>query len=336
MIAAALIALLTLAISLSVTGLVRSYALGRDLMDHPNDRSSHTVPTPRGGGLAILVAIAAGVAVAWAAGAIPLQMGVTLVTGMGVLGAVGWLDDARGVPPLTRFVIHVLVGGGTVAAVGGFPILHLGDLEITLGYVGSVLATLGVVWAINLFNFMDGIDGIAGSQAVLIFGVAAALLFSRGAVSLALVAAIFASANLGFLVWNWPPAKIFMGDVGSGAVGYLVAALALMADRERSVPVVVFAILGGVFIFDATVTLVRRSVRGKHPAEAHRDHAYQRMTRAWGGHSPVTLAAAVITLLLSGFAAVSVLNPRLLPASGLAAVLVLSGVMLAAERRSPM
>ena len=332
----ALIALLTLAVSLVATGMVRRFALEGKLIDYPNDRSSHTVPTPRGGGLGILVAIATGMVVAGAAQAIPLWTGVTLFAGMSVLGMIGWVDDARGVPPLIRLVLHLIVGGLTVFFVGGFPTLLLGDVEVELGIFGSVIATVGVMWAINLFNFMDGIDGIAGSQAVLIFGVSGILLLVQGSFALCLLAVIFASASLGFLAWNWPPAKVFMGDVGSGVMGYLVAALALMADRDRAVPVIVFAMVGGVFIYDTTVTLLRRLLRGKRPAEAHRDHAYQRMTRAWGRHLPVTLAAAAITLFLSGLAFISVLSPRLLPACGVVAIGLLSGVMVAAERRFPM
>lgn len=332
----ALIALLTLAVSVVATGVVRQYALKRKLMDYPNDRSSHTVPTPRGGGLGILVAAATGVVVAGVARAIPILPGMTLLVGMSVLGLIGWIDDARGVPPLIRLALHLLVGGVTVLFIGGFPTLLFGGVEVELGIFGSVIATVGVVWAINLFNFMDGIDGIAGSQAVLIFGFSGIILLVQGSSALSFLAIIFASASLGFLAWNWPPAKVFMGDVGSGVLGYLVAVLALMADRDRAMPVIVFAMIGGVFIFDATVTLLRRLLRGKRPAEAHRDHAYQRMTRVWGRHLPVTLAAAVITLVLSGLAFISVLSPQLLPACSVAALGLLGGVMVAAERRFPM
>ena len=333
---AALIGSLTAAISLAVTGLVRGYALRRRFLDHPNERSSHSVPTPRGGGLAILVSATVGAAAALGLGIVPRVVTLTLIAGMIALGLVGWFDDARGVRPGIRFVIQLVVSAATVTALGGFRTLYLGSHEMPVGFSGGVIATMGIVWAINLFNFMDGIDGIAGSQAVLIFGFGAVLLFARAASGLGLLALIFAAASLGFLAWNWPPAKIFMGDVGSGPLGYLIAGLALASDRERSVSLLVFSMLGGVFIFDATVTLLRRLIRGKRPYEAHRDHAYQRMSRAWGRHLTVTIAAAGITVVLSALAAVAVFNPRLLAPSGIAAFILLGALMIAAERRAPM
>jgi Fuc2NAc and GlcNAc transferase len=253
-----------------------------------------------------------------------------------ILGLVGWLDDARGVRPSVRLATHIAVSAATVIALGGYPTLHLGSHDFSVGIGGGVLATIGIVWAINLFNFMDGIDGIAGSQAVLIFGASAWLLSARGSPGLSLLALIFAAASLGFLIWNWPPAKIFMGDVGSGSLGYLIAGVALASDRDRHVPLLVFSILGGVFVFDATVTLIRRFIRGKRPHEAHRDHAYQRMTRAWGRHLPVTLAAAAITLILTGLGALAVYNPALLPAAGITAFIILGILMIAVEYRAPM
>lgn len=333
---AVLLAVPAALLSLILTGLVRRYALRRDLLDHPNQRSSHTVPTPRGGGLAILVAAALGFGVAASLGLVPVRTTLTLLGGMLALGVTGWLDDARGLGPAVRFAVQLGVSIATVVALGGFQSFRFGGHEVQLGVAGDVVATLGIVWSINLFNFMDGIDGIAGSQAVLIFGVAGWLLLVQGAAGLATLALVLAGATAGFLAWNWPPAKIFMGDVGSGPIGFLIAALALVSEREESVPLLVFAMLGGVFIFDATITLLRRFARGKRPYEAHRDHAYQRMTRLWGRHLPVTIAAAGITVVLSALAAIAVFNPRLLAVSGVAAFLLLGGLMLAAERRAPM
>jgi Fuc2NAc and GlcNAc transferase len=145
---------------------------------------------------------------------------------------------------------------------------------------------------------MDGIDGIAASEAVFV-ALAGALiaLYSGASGSASIIALVFAAACLGFLLWNWPPAKIFMGDVGSGYMGYLVAVLALLAGRDNPVALLVWLILGGIFFMDSTVTLVRRVARRERASEAHRSHAYQWLARRWGSHRSVTLATIAINLL---------------------------------------
>jgi Fuc2NAc and GlcNAc transferase len=169
---------------------------------------------------------------------------------------------------------------------------------VHLGLIGLVLAVAGVTWVLNLFNFMDGIDGIAASEAVFVSTAALplmALCGVSGEVSAACL--MIAAACLGFLLWNWPPAKIFMGDVGSGYVGYVVAVLALAATRENPEALWVWLILGGVFFVDATVTLVRRAARGERIYDAHRSHGYQRLARRWGSHRRVTVAVMMLNLI---------------------------------------
>jgi Fuc2NAc and GlcNAc transferase len=169
---------------------------------------------------------------------------------------------------------------------------------ISLGYLGSLLAMLGIVWALNLFNFMDGIDGIAASQAIFMAGAGAVLAILSGmSVSTSAAALVVAAASLGFLVWNWPPARIFMGDVGSGFLGFVLAVLALAALRERAVMLPVWLILSGVFVIDATVTLLRRVARRERVYEAHRSHAYQWQARRWNSHLRVTMACGLFNLL---------------------------------------
>lgn len=322
--------------SVLLTGLVWRYALRNKVLDLPNTRSSHSVPTPRGGGAAIVLAAAAGIALASFWGAADSTEALTLVSGMLSLGIAGWVDDRRGIPPQIRLAIHFAVAVGTVYVFGGLPFLRIGNDSIGLGPIGYAIGILGVVWSINLFNFMDGIDGLAGSQAFLIFGTIAALLFFRHDDSLATIAAILAAASAGFLVWNWPPAKIFLGDVGSGPIGYLIAGIALASENEGSVPLLVFAIVYAVFICDASVTLIRRFARGARVTEAHRDHAYQRITRAWGSHRAVTSSAAGVTLLLAILGSLATLKPRLLLPSLLLSLLVIGVLLLAVERRAPM
>jgi Fuc2NAc and GlcNAc transferase len=323
-------------VSLLLTRRVRAYAVRNDVLDHPNERSSHGAPTPRGGGLAVLLAALLALAAGVAVHRIDVQHALALAPGICVLGLVGWLDDHGGLSARTRLATHVVAAVSCLVVLGGLPDVQVGRGSLHLGIAGSLLATLALVWSTNLFNFMDGIDGIAGSQAVLVFGGSGALFLLRGDRSLGTMALAFAAAAAGFLYWNWPPARIFMGDVASGALGFMIAALAVAGERRHSIPLMAFVLLNGVFIADATVTLLRRLSRGARPADAHRDHAYQRLTRAWGAHRPVTLGAAAITLVLGGLAAVVTLCPVLALPAIVAGAMLLAIVILAAERRAPM
>jgi Fuc2NAc and GlcNAc transferase len=276
------------------------------------------------------------VAGAAAAGIVVRREALILGLGMVVLAWTGWKDDTDGLKARTRIAIHVLVAAWTVYMLGGFPTLRVGLGQITLGVAGAAIAVLGMVWSINLFNFMDGIDGLAGSQAALIFGGVAPMLVAAGNRSLATIAIILAAASSGFLVWNWPPAKIFLGDVGSGALGYLIASLAVASENAGSVPAIAFGVVGGVFVVDSTVTLLRRLMRGHHPAKAHRDHAYQRLTRNWNSHRRVTLAAAGLTLSLVVLGGVATMHPALLLPILATSWASLAIVLVVIERRVPM
>jgi Fuc2NAc and GlcNAc transferase len=305
-------------------------------MDTPNERSSHSVPTPRGGGAALVTVATIGLAIAIRTGMVGPRLSATLIGGMGFLALIGWRDDAVGLSARVRLLAQVAVAAWATWMLGGLPALRAGPFTITLGVAGYALGLLGIVWSINLFNFMDGIDGIAGSQAVLIFAIGAALLFFVGNAALGTAAAILAAASGGFLPWNWPPAKIFMGDVGSGALGYAVATLAVASENAGAVPLVAFGLLGGVFIVDATVTLARRMARGENPSVAHRSHAYQRLSRRWGSHRPVTMAAAALTLFLGALAYAVVTKPSLQIPGLVAGWGLLVGLLVAVERREPM
>jgi Fuc2NAc and GlcNAc transferase len=201
---------------------------------------------------------------------------------------------------------------------------------VALGSAGRILAVLAIVWAINLFNFMDGIDGIAGVEAVFVAAAGACLCAAGGGASAVSAAGfVLAGSCLGFLVWNWPPAKIFLGDVGSGFLGYCLAVLTLAATRGSPAAGWIWIILLGVFLVDATVTLSRRAVRGARVHEAHRSHAYQSLARRWHSHLKVTLAVSALNLCwllpLASFAAV---RPRWAIASTAMALLPLVIVAL--------
>jgi Fuc2NAc and GlcNAc transferase len=292
-----LAALAALVISALLTGMVRSLAISHGVLDVPNERSSHKVPTPRGGGAAIVVATSVAlIALGWL-GAVRIDLSLSLCGGVAV-AVVGFLDDRRPLSARVRLAVHLTTALWALLCLRGFPPLRVGEHVVTLGWMGYVLGILGIAWVLNLFNFMDGIDGIAASEAVFI-ACGGTLLSLVGAATSGVAAAclVFGAACGGFLLWNWPPAKIFMGDVGSGYLGYAIGVLALAATRENPAALWSWLILGGVFFADASVTLARRTIRGERVYEAHRSHAYQWLARRWGSHSPVTIAVILVNLL---------------------------------------
>jgi Fuc2NAc and GlcNAc transferase len=194
--------------------------------------------------------------------------------------------------------LHFVAAVIAVSALGGLPTLPVFGTDVNLGIFGGILATIYLVWLLNLFNFMDGIDGISGAEVVSVCGSAAFLIHRTthdyNIVSLPLV---LAAATLGFLVFNWPPAKIFMGDVGSGFVGFIIGVFSLISANSVGSLGWVWVILLGVFIVDATVTLIGRLVRKQKPHVAHRSHAFQHLALRFGSHKRVTIGVVAINVL---------------------------------------
>lgn len=313
------------ALSAGLTWGARRHALRRGMLDVPNHRSSHEVPTPRGGGVGFVVVVLAGtLALALAVpSARPLAWALL---GGGAVAGVGWLDDRVSLPASRRLVLHGLAAVWALAWIGPPTELALGVATVPLGWLGAPLAWLGIVWAINLYNFMDGIDGLAAGQAVIAGAAGALLALALGSVETGLVAALLAAAAGGFLVWNFPPARIFMGDVGSGFLGYAFAVLALHGAAREGPPLLVWVLLLGVFLVDATATLLRRMARSRDWMEAHREHAYQQAVQRGHSHRRVTLVLLGVALGLACAAAVAALVPVLaLPLAVLATVALLLG-----------
>jgi Fuc2NAc and GlcNAc transferase len=290
------ILLATFGASLLGSGIVRRYALRANLVDVPNSRSSHAVPTPRGGGLAIVLPfLAAGLLLT---GLSLLDRNTMLALGAGAAIAwIGFLDDRRQLSAKLRFAVHLAAAIIAVAVLGGISAGIFGGYGRSEYWVGSAAAVFVFAWATNLFNFMDGIDGLAGSEAIFISTAGAILNWLNGGdTGLTVAMSCLSAATLGFLPWNWPPARLFMGDVGSGFLGFTLTVLAVSASRRGGVPIEVWGILAGVFLVDASVTLIRRIARGDTWFEAHRTHAYQHLAVRWRGHLPVTLLACAINV----------------------------------------
>jgi Fuc2NAc and GlcNAc transferase len=292
------LAIVTYALAAVFTELVRRHALRNAILDIPNVRSSHDAPTPRGGGLAIVLAFLSAVAWLVAAKFLRVDVACVLIIGGGAVALAGYLDDRKSLPASTRICIHIAAALLAVVVLGGIADPTLGSVGLHGIWAGGLLALIALTWSTNLFNFMDGIDGVAGSEAIFVAGAGAVINLACGG-DYGLTAAMTAlgAATLGFLVLNWPPARIFMGDVGSGFLGFSLTVLALAASRHGAVRIEVWAILSGVFLADATVTLLVRIVRGDRWIEAHRLHAYQILSRRWQAHLPTTVLVIAIDLL---------------------------------------
>jgi Fuc2NAc and GlcNAc transferase len=283
-------------VTLVLVGLLRQVALRAGMLDVPNARSSHASPTPRGGGLAIVIVtmVAAAAEAILARGA--MLDSLAWLVGGGLVALAGFLDDLHGLSAIKRLAFHFTAAALLLIASGGLPALPWPGGAIELGAFGWIIGAVAIVWSINLFNFMDGIDGLAAAQAIFVVGSAAWLQGSdAGGGPLPLLALV--GAATGFLVWNFPPARIFMGDVGSGFIGFALAAGALLTTHRGPTTLWTWLVLNGIFVADATVTLVVRLVRGQRIYEAHREHLYQRLSQRWQSHRTVTLTAVAVNLL---------------------------------------
>ena len=291
--------LLALSTSAVLAGFLTYLSMRLTLLDIPNERSSHSAPTPRGGGLAIVATSSIGFAVAALLGILDTGLALALLVGGLAVAIVGFLDDRRGLPASVRLAVHAGAAVLALHLLGGTPLLQVGSNVVELDGVWYPVSVLGVLWTLNLFNFMDGIDGIAASEAVFVSLAGGVLgLFIGISSGIAVAASVLAGCCIGFLMWNWPPARIFMGDVGSGYLGFVIAVLAIASAVEHPVMVPVWLVLGALFFVDATVTLMRRLARGERVYEAHRLHAYQWLARRWGSHARVTMCFVFANLII--------------------------------------
>lgn len=266
----------------------------RLLLDFPNDRSAHVHPVPRGGGAAIVLTFMAGTVIA--ASYVPADgwLHAAILGGGGLIALTGLAEDYRGVSVPLRVVLHFLSAACALYWLGGIPENLLPGVPPVLIQVLGVLCT---VWLVNLYNFMDGIDGIAGIETVTVCigGVVLYTVCLTDGTTWILPALLMATVT-GFLFWNFPTARIFLGDSGSGFLGFMMAVFCVQAANLGSAVFWAWIILLGVFIVDSGVTLVRRMLRRQRLQNAHRSHAYQFAARRFGGHTPVTVAVGAINL----------------------------------------
>nr|WP_242469346.1 glycosyltransferase family 4 protein [Rhabdochromatium marinum] len=291
------------------------------LLDHPNARSLHQQPIPRTGGVALVVGLGAGwllwVLTEWLLmGAWPLAAGdgrrlTALMLAVLLVGGVSFLDDWRDLSPRDRLLAHLLAAAILIGAGMGWERLELpGLLWSWPPLLAWPLSVMLIVWMINLYNFMDGMDGLAASMAVFGFGALAGLGALHGAMLFAALNGLVVAAALGFLRVNFPPARLFMGDLGSSVLGVLAAGLSLWGAEQGLFPLWVAWLAFSPFILDATWTLLRRAFQGERVWEAHRSHHYQRLVLAGWSHRQTLVRAS---LVMAAAAVCAVAAPRLAP-----------------------
>jgi Fuc2NAc and GlcNAc transferase len=285
-------------LSAAITWIMRVYALRKAIFDIPNERSSHCIPTPRGGGVAIVLTFI--LSLLWLRESRWIESGITyaLIGGGLMIAAIGYCDDVYSSKARTRIFIHFLAAVWALHWLGGYAVLDLGSWKIHFPMVGYTLALIGIIWCINLYNFMDGIDGLAGSEGIFVgLGSGIALVWS-GTPDLALVLWLLTASIAGFTIWNWPPAKIFLGDVGSGFLGYVFAVIGLYTINKGLLPISFWWVILAIFLCDATFTLVYRAYQGKPWYSAHREHAYQRLIAYGATHKQVTASILFVNCFL--------------------------------------
>ncbi|MCT7548135.1 glycosyltransferase family 4 protein [Aliarcobacter butzleri] len=285
-----MIYIILLLISFSLTYFIKNYMIKKSFVASVNERSSHTVPTPHGGGIALAITWFIGLIYLHFIGEISSNLFYALLFGA-VISIVSFFDDIYELSPKLRLMVQSLVAIGGLYFLGGFDTLTFGIFDISNPIFTDIFAFFMIIWFINLYNFLDGINGYAGSQA-LFLAVAGFILFGGNHFL------VLAVAVLGFLYWNWNKAKIFMGDVGSTLLGYNVAIFTIYYANQEPTNFWIWIILFSVYWFDATLTLIRRKLNKERLSQAHKKHAYQRLTQAGWSHYKVTNYSIGLNILL--------------------------------------
>ncbi len=273
-----------------MTFLVRKFALKKNIVSIPNQRSLHASPVPLGGGMAIVTSWYIGISILFILNYIDKNIFYALICGI-ILTVISLLDDLIGIKPSIRLFFHFLTVIAAFYFLGGLRQLVIPELDFNYNFIIYPLAITGMVWFINLFNFMDGADGFASLEAMLISLVI--FILSGNILNLVLIACIS-----GFLYWNWPRAKIFMGDVGSTQIGFILIVLGIYYHNTFRFSILNWIMLSSPFWFDATLTLYRRWRNGEKLSEAHRKHAYQRAVQSGFSHLKLNIYLLLINLII--------------------------------------
>ena len=286
-----------LLVSYMLTFLIRKIALKHSLLDIPNERSSHEIPTPRGGGIAIVISWFFGISSLWHFNLLETGLYLALLCGI-ILALVSFLDDIFTLPPFIRLMVQFISALLALVCIKDITPVSLSGLIIGNQVVLFTVALVGIVWFINLFNFLDGIDGYASLEAITVS--LAFLIFTGDPLGLILIAPV-----TGFLIWNWPKAKIFMGDIGSTQLGFILAILGIYYHNEQQLHILQWLMLTSLFWFDASLTLFRRWKNKEKLSVAHRKHAYQRVVQSGLSHKKTILISLTLNIFIFSLIVIS-------------------------------
>ncbi len=324
-----LIFLLSAAISWFAIIYLRQRLLSRQIVDVPNERTLHEGAVPRGGGIVIIACLLVSLTGTALFDRPQTFIALSLLT-LGWAG-LGWRDDQHDLSPRRRFSLQILLSILTIFLFGAVSYLELSSTyTLHLGVLGVIASFVGILWFANLYNFMDGMDGLAASQTI-IAALTLAFWFSQlGDQSMAVVCVVLAAASYGFLLHNWRPAKIFMGDVGSVTIGAFFATLIVIASTRHQIPVVLLVLLFGVFVADGTVTLFSRLLKGERIWLPHRHHFYQRLAMLGFDHAKIVVVYIFLMILCSVLASLAMADhDRILLVAGLGTLILLSAMLIA-------
>jgi len=266
------------------------YAIRNKMTVVPNERSLHDIPTPKGGGIAITLTWYIGISVLYFAGIVERNLYFALLGGI-MLAVVSLIDDIKGLKPIIRLIVHFITAIFAFYFLNGLRPLVMPQLNINYDFFVYPIVIIGMVWFINLFNFMDGVDGFASVEVITISCVL--FIMSWNIIAILLIVCV-----TGFLCWNWPKAKIFMGDVGSTQLGFILVVLGIYFHNSLEFSILNWIMLTSPFWFDATLTLFRRLRNKEKLSEAHRKHAYQRIVQAGFTHEKVNFFLILINLFI--------------------------------------
>jgi Fuc2NAc and GlcNAc transferase len=275
-----------------ITAWVHKFALRNSIIDHPNPRSLHVEATPRGGGLSVAILLLLGIVILFRFHLLSAEVSIAAFIGGSMVAIIGWLDDKSGFPTVLRAFFYILASIWAV-----YWILGSSKFSIIDDFILSFCLILGIAWLINLYNFMDGSDGLAAIQAISAGIMGAVYLFDVNESGLALFTLLLVAANTGFLLWNWPPARIFMGDVGSCLLGFVFGVIIVDTFINETLSLSVWLILLSIFICDASLTLTARFLSGKQWYRAHREHAYQRFIQMNKSHKQLLFYIILINTI---------------------------------------
>ncbi|HUW04872.1 MAG TPA: glycosyltransferase family 4 protein [Williamwhitmania sp.] len=290
-----------LLVSVVLTYIVREWAVHKSILDHPNERSSHSIPTPRGGGVAIAATWFLAITFLFFRGDIDSALFFALLCGVPI-SVIGLVDDVVTISAKFRLIVQVASAAMALVFLGGLQGINIGFVYLSLPILFSILAVIGIVWFTNLFNFLDGIDGYISAEVIFI-GFAFFLLFER------VPPALLATVTAGFLVWNWQPAKIFMGDVGSTLLGFTIGVFAVYYQNGGDSSILIWLMLTSLFWFDASLTLFRRWRNGETLSKAHKKHAYQRIVQSGFSHQKTVIYSLLINLSILGLVWLAIRYP---------------------------